>query len=508
VKTGRRAAIPLLLSCVVLAAAACSTQPPLATQAGRSEAPATGTSSGAQALSAIACASLQSTPVYEAVNPADGRSLLTTSAAEASKASSYGFTTALGVSMHASRYADIPGLVAIHRMSSNTSFAWVTADRVNAMTVNGYTDQGVNFYASPLPSPCTKAVTELSRAGVKRYSADRTQTANLVAGGWVDQGVAYYVGADPVEYGPATSVGATAVPDRDASDPEFSFAAIPDTQIEVHSTSDSRLGDRSEWLVANRRALDLRFAVQIGDLVDWDTPDHEQYVLAQKGLRPMVDAGLPHFLNIGNHDGQATCDGGGACDNRFTTSLVRMTEVFNQYFPASDFGAPVGEFEPGKVDNTYTTIGAGGTRWLLLNLELWPRKSVIAWAEELVKSHPRDNVIVATHAFLDGNGEVDSQPNYGSTTSAYLLDHLIAAYPNVKMVLCGHTGQALTKVLRGRAGNKIFVFLQAFHSPTTNPVRLVRVNVARQTITTWVEAPATNEQLIAPQTYPSAGIIG
>lgn len=402
---------------------ACSSTPPpshspTATPSGSSPA-ATQLGSGNQ-LSPIGCAALRQ-PIYGAANPTTGRTLLTASEKEAQNAVKYGFTDQRGEVMKAALATNISDLVAIHRMSSSSTFAWVAEDRVSSMTAHGFTDQGVNFYASPLKAPCTRPVTELTRNNVWRYTADESEYKQLVSVGWVDRGTAFYVAAKPVDYGKPTEVGAIELADPDPSDKTFSFAAIPDTQIEVHSPDDQRLADRSQWLVDNRPTLDLRFAVQIGDLVDWDTPDHLQYQLAHRGLEPLTAAKFPYFLNIGNHDGQAVCDGGGACDERFTNQLARDTTVFNQFFKADQFGVKVGEFEPGKIDNTYTTIGAGGLKWLMINLELWPRESVIAWAEQLVKSHPDHNVIIATHAFLDANDEVDASPNYGSTTSKQLL---------------------------------------------------------------------------------------
>lgn len=458
-------------------------------------------------LSPIACAAMRQ-PVYESINPTTGRTLLTSSAKEAQNAVKYGFTDQRGEVMKAASATDIQGLVAIHRMSSTATFAWVVAGRVSSMTAHGFTDQGVNFYASPLKSSCTRPVTELTRNNVRRYTADALQYRQLVSAGWVDRGTAFYVAANPFDYGKPTEVGPIELADPDPGDKTFSFAAIPDTQVEVHSPDDQRLANRSQWLVENRQRLDLRFAVQIGDLVDWDTPDHQQYELAQRGLEPMTAAKFPYFLNIGNHDGQAVCDGGGACDARFTTQLARDTTVFNQYFKAQQLGVTVGEFEPGKIDNTYTTIGAGGLKWLMINLELWPREPVIAWAKELVKSHPDYNVIIATHAFLDENNEIDNAPNYGSTTSRQLYDQLIAPYKNVKFVLCGHVGfSGSTKALQRKDGSKVYAFMQAYHSPTTNPVRLIEVNTEQDTVTSWVTAPATNEELQKPETFSRIGLI-
>lgn len=456
-------------------------------------------------VSAIACASLRH-PVFEAVNPATGQSLLTTNEREARNASKFGYTQFHGAVMKAASISGEVGLTAVHRMSSPKGFAWVDADRVGPMQVHGFKDQGVNFYAASRLTNCTKPVYEFTLDEVRRYTADKNEYESLAQAGWVERGPAFFVAADPLTFGPPSEVGPAVIPDPDPEDSTFTFAAIPDTQREVHDLKDQRFAQRSEWLASARKSLDLRFAVQVGDLVDWDTPDHIQYQAAVGGLAPLATGDVPYFLNIGNHDGQAVCPGGGACDPRFTPALARMTDVFNQYFATPEMLAHVGQFEPGKVDNTYTTVGAGGTKWLLLNLELWPRKEVIAWAGGVIRSNPDYNVIIATHAFLDSNYQIDDKPNYGSTTSRFLFDNLVAVFPNVKMVLCGHAGQGVAKVVNGKTGNKVFILSQAYHSDS-NPVRLVAVNVTQQSISTWVTLPATREQLTPMQTFESAGII-
>ena len=53
--------------------------------------------------------------------------------------------------------------------------------------------------------------------------------------------------------------------------------------------------------------LDIRFVAHTGDLVDWDTADHIQYVRASNALKKLDDARIPYALAIGNHDTAATC---------------------------------------------------------------------------------------------------------------------------------------------------------------------------------------------------------
>lgn len=150
-----------------------------------------------------------------------------------------------------------------------------------------------------------------------------------------------------------------------------------------------------------------------------------------------------------------------------------------------------GVFEPGKIDNHWTTFNADGADWLVLTLEFHARPAAITWAQNVVKLHPQHNVIVQTHSYLTGNGAI-SQTNagYGSTTGQYLFDNLIAKYPNIKMVFSGHTGNGTTKVDTGVNGNKILSYLGAFHSTSTNPVRIVTIDADTGVVKTKVEAPS------------------
>lgn len=277
------------------------------------------------------------------------------------------------------------------------------------------------------------------------------------------------------------------------TDTKFSFAVMPDTQQEVLSGTDTRFRNRTDWLVQNRSALDLRFVASSGDVVNWDTPDHLQYVIARNAMRPIETAGIPYALAIGNHDTQATGVGGSARDPARTRELVRDTTVFNQYFTVSQFGAVKGQFETGKVDNSYSTFEAGGVQWMVLTLELWPRVEAVNWAKNVVAAHPRHNVIVVTHDYIDGNGNIEQSASYGATSPQYLFDNLVKQYANIRFVFSGHVGVAGNRVDTGVNGNKIYTFLQTFHSNTTNPVRLVEIDTAANSLRTWIYAPYNNQ---------------
>ena len=110
-----------------------------------------------------------------------------------------------------------------------------------------------------------------------------------------------------------------------------------------------------------------------------------------------------------------------------------------------------GAYEPGKVDNIFSTFSAGGHRWLVLTLELWARPEVVSWARTVVEEHPQHNVIIQTHSYLNGDGSIaGDNGGYGSTSPRYLWDNLVSQYPNVKMVFSGHVGVAATRTDTGR----------------------------------------------------------
>lgn len=273
-------------------------------------------------------------------------------------------------------------------------------------------------------------------------------------------------------------------------DPTFSIAVMPDTQQEVLRNRDGRFLERSKWLVTNKSKLDLRFVTHTGDVVNWDTPDHSQYARARAALAPLKAAGIPYSLSVGNHDTAAVCVGGSACNVHRTTRLMRDTSTFNRYLndQAADLG---GAYEPGRVDNTYHLFTAGGRNWLVLNLELWPRAGVVAWAQHVVASHPHHNVIVVTHSYLTSHAHVYGHSDYGTTSPKVLQAKLIKKYANIRLVFSGHVGKAGHRKDKGVHGNRIDEFLLTMHSTTTNPVRLVTINTKSGTLRTWVYAPWT-----------------
>ena len=269
----------------------------------------------------------------------------------------------------------------------------------------------------------------------------------------------------------------------------FTLAIVPDAQME---TSDTRLGDRFQWLVTNRAPMNLKMVLLCGDLMNFN--DDAQYAHQSKGLEVLDNARLPFVATIGNHDTAAVkVDGGSAAPGNVNANL-RNTAKFNAYFPATRFKLLAGTYEAGKIDNAYHTFTAGGLNWLVINLELWARTGVVDWAKSVVTNHPNFNVIFVTHAHLNGDSTIQqNNGGYGDNSPQYVFDQAMKPFANVRLVFSGHTGSHGYRTDTGAQGNTIYQFLQCYHDKATNPTRLLEIDTKKGTMTTRVFCPSLSQ---------------
>lgn len=432
---------------------------------------------------ALDCAALDA-PVYHRIRPSSGDSLYTYNASEAANAATtYGYTDDRGVAFRAAKVTGT-GLSPVYRIYSPSrgEHFWTidATEKQELVTQGGFTtDEGIGFYASKTADPCLVPVYRYSNTTLRkhRFAITAAERSSLSAAGWVDEGIKLY--AAPASPSPV--------------DTKFTFVVIPDTQNEVVSSS-TLIDHRMQWLAANEAALDIRFVTQTGDLMNWDTPDHIQYVRASNALQKLDAAGIPYALAIGNHDTAATCPGGSACPGNVNANL-RNTTTFNTYFPTTRFKALGGVYEAGKIDNSYHTFTAGGLNWLVLSLELWARTGAVEWAKTVLAQHPRHNVIVITHSHQTSSGSIEqSNGGYGNNSPQYVFDTALKQYANVRFIFSGHVGTSAYRETTGVHGNKIYQILTTYHDSSTNPTRLIEVDTAANTFSTRVYSPYTNAE--------------
>jgi hypothetical protein len=365
---------------------------------------------------------------------------------------------------------------------------------------------------------------------------------------WLIQGgAATFVSHSEAENGVRTSL-ATVVSDSAASggqavrfapsstENEFSFAAIPDTQQEViYETKlpqflvtgtniymNQYFNQRMQWLADNKARVNLKYVWQVGDLQNWDTDTHDQYVRASNGLKILERAGIPFALANGNHDNLATGVGGSARDPARTKEYFRNVDTWNTFYPVSRFPGMktlcgefaqfdsrlMAAFPPGMAStdinhpqyvknqcarsnssvNAYNTFTAGGLKWVIINYEMWPRQVVQEWMKTVLERHSDHNAILITHYHIDYGGGLSTGTEYGSPQGSprAVYDRVIKQFSNIKFVSSGHVSQnAYCSSATGTASSLIHNYLndRLPGQDTPNYFRLIKINVSARTIT-------------------------
>jgi hypothetical protein len=218
---------------------------------------------------------------------------------------------------------------------------------------------------------------------------------------------------------------------------DFTLVQIPDTQWYSDNAGRGKIEDfrnMTSWIVSNKNALNVQFVAHMGDLVQ-DNDDQEQEWInadsAMKIIENPTTTQLPHGIPWGgapgNHD---TNKSGGA--NRF----------WNQYFGTSRWNGRTyfrGGYTDGTTDANYQFFSAGGMDFIVINLEYRPSATMIAWADALLKANPTRRGIVTSHeilqAHLDAGTPVDQAPYYNQGRAIY---EGLRNNPNFFLMLCGH----------------------------------------------------------------------
>lgn len=443
---------------------------------------------------------LMTAPVIQVVNPTSSSSILTTSRTEADKASRWGYTKASDL-FKASR-SQQAGLVAVHRLYHNERHDFAHESNQNTiqnLVAQGYADQGARFYASAQNGDGLSPVTRFTKGDKHRYALTASEETTLTNSGWAKQGAAFYAAPmSSVQPGPGV---------QPSSDGKFTIAVFPDTQNECFDRAGSLFAKRTQDIVNKRSPLDIRMVISTGDIVSWggnevEAPDPRQWEITSNGFRTLDNAGIPYVIAVGNHDTAIVCQGGSACPSAVGNlpalqNLFRDTHVFERTF--ANRVANNGSME-GKADNSYATFSAEGAKWLVLSVESTPRRKALDWAKSVVASHPKHNVIIATHYLLNDNGQVPEgmgNMGYGHLPLQSVMNELVLAYPNVRFAFSGHYGDAVVKREdTGVKGNKVVTMMSSLHPNDFNPTRYLTIDVAQGTATSTIRASSIREGLL------------
>lgn len=193
-----------------------------------------------------------------------------------------------------------------------------------------------------------------------------------------------------------------------------------------------------QWVADQQEARKVRGLLHVGDVTNDNL--HEEWKNARKAF-DLVEGKLPYVLAAGNHDYDHT-------EGRLT--------YMNEYFKVADlkkwqsFG---GVFEEGKLENHYQFLTIHNQPWIVLSLEMGPRKKVVAWANQVLNQHRDRHAIILTHGYLYYNNErydhlkgsqrATPYNFYGEGADGEMLwNDLVRLHPNIMLVICGHLSSA------------------------------------------------------------------
>ncbi|WP_157535725.1 PKD domain-containing protein [Microbacterium sp. Root166] len=230
------------------------------------------------------------------------------------------------------------------------------------------------------------------------------------------------------------------VPGPTSSEP-FSIAVVPDTQNYTYNNRWPTMNQQSQWLVDNRERLDLAFTVHVGDLVSEYT-NPAQWQLVSAALKILDDANMPNSVVPGNHDFDNATGAVGPFDQYFPVSRYAdavwntASTRYGGHLGQSQFGAD--PIDRRNFDN-YALFTAGGTDFLVLNLEWEAPTYALEWADRVLAAHPDRTVIMVTHSFLTVSGSRwTGTQRPGGTSQAQLWNNFVSTHCQIRVVIAGH----------------------------------------------------------------------
>ena len=197
----------------------------------------------------------------------------------------------------------------------------------------------------------------------------------------------------------------------------FSIIALPDTQ-HYSRIYPQIFTNQTQWIANQAPDLNAVFVSHEGDLVSY-ADEVFQWQNAAESMNILNNVGVPWEVLPGNHDSLR--------DDNLTN--------YNIYFGVSNFSGKSwfgGAYPNNTNNNNFALFSSGGDDFLFFSFQYHPNDLVLAWANDTIVHYPYRRVIVATHDYLDLDGERTNEGNH-------IWNSFVAPHANqVFLVICGH----------------------------------------------------------------------
>lgn len=247
-----------------------------------------------------------------------------------------------------------------------------------------------------------------------------------------------------------------------AGDPAaFTMIVLPDTQVYTETDEGAAIfRKQTNWIVANRSALNIRFVMHEGDVVETASSE-AQYVRARAAMSVLDQAApaVPYGVLPGNHDSVFDSKsqftrffGPNSGVNFGVTSFQAYPWWGGSYMPNQRH---VGNYQVYSVPNAgdfvvvhLAWIPNIDTHQGITTLadqtgdsgEVLRTKAMLRWADGVLKANANKRAILVFHAFLSLRNGVAERMVGGNPLAGteFIWQTLIVPNPNVFLTLNGH----------------------------------------------------------------------
>ena len=234
--------------------------------------------------------------------------------------------------------------------------------------------------------------------------------------------------------------------EKEAANEKFTVVLLPDTQ---YYSEKFPLNYVAQTMWIRDRVVDdkIKFVIHLGDIVQ-NPGEKPEWETANRAMT-FLDGVVPYSMVPGNHD---------------MVLPSRDATLYNFYFSPKRFagrkwyGGHMGE----SNDNNFCIFEAAGMKFMVVSLEFAPRDAALDWAADVIKSHPKHRVIVATHCYMrpDGRDNAGGMPyKIEGNSGEQMWEKLIRKQPNVFLVVSGHVLGVGLQTSINDAGGKVLEML-------------------------------------------------
>ena len=287
---------------------------------------------------------------------------------------------------------------------------------------------------------------------------------------------------------------------------EFTVIALPDTQHYAASYPHI-LRAQTEWIAAQREALNIQFVLGLGDIVDYGSST-TQWQNADAGYDVLDAAGVPYALAMGNHDYDEA------------KPSLRIGTYYKTWFGPARYAQPHlaasfrGGYPEGTTENFYSVFNVAGVDYLVLVLEFYPRDAALTWAASVLEANRDKKVILLTHSFVYADdsrvakcdGGTAESFGVGADNDGEEMWHKFAKFhPNIFLVLNGHIkdpdgiGRLAELGVNGNLVNQVLSNYQSEPNGGGGYLRILRFKPAENRIEVTTYSPYYNAYRTDPE---------